>query len=201
MIRGTKRWNDRDTLYIQTNNAVEEALNRYDSGESAVTCGPTAAVNCLAAMGIDVEVQTPGGWRLQPEDALMLWFHDRRQWEKLREIRGATDPANTPFSPNEIPQYYGEAISQVFGYAARFKWIKDFDQVADHVFKGRAVQVSKKKGHYIAVVAYDSDLDELIINDPYPVDYTNHNGFNRRMGRNEFSTDIRPYGIFYGGGK
>ena len=200
MVKGASKWNDADAYYIQSNNAVERALSRYGAKDSAVTCRPSAAVNCIASMGIHVQCYTPAGWNPQPEDVLTLWFHDKRNWEKLKDIRSGTDPQRTIYSPHEVPQYYPLAVKEVFGVDAEFQWLHDFDDMADRVVSGQAVQITEKDpGHFIAVVAYDSDLDELIINDPYPVNYTDFNGFNRRLGRAEYQEHVKPYAIMYKG--
>ena len=200
MIRGALDYQNRENYYIQSNNALEMYLKKYGVQNSAVTCGPSAAINCMAAMGIDVEIETPGGYHPQPEDILTAWFHDPRNWQRLRAIRGATDPEATQYSPHEVPQYYPSAVRSVYGVDAHFEFLHDFDRVADYLFKGWAVQITQKDpGHFIAVVAYDSDLDELIFNDPFPVHFTNHNGFNRRIGRGEYDSTVKPYAIVYKG--
>jgi len=200
MIKGAKFYDDSERYYIQSNNAVEQALKRYGAKDSAVTCGPSAAVNCMAAMGYDVEPLTPGKWRPQPEDVLTLWFHDSRNWQRIADIREETDPRKTGYSPHEVPQYYPLAIREVFSVDAEFVWTDNFDDIADRVISGQAIQITEKDpGHYIAVVAYDSDLDELIINDPYPVNFTDHSGFNKRLGRTEYNANVRPYVIIYKG--
>ncbi|WP_158084135.1 C39 family peptidase [Marispirochaeta aestuarii] len=202
MIKGTPYWNDPYRYYTQVNNALEEVLRRYKAEESAVTCGPTTAINCLASIGAEIDTLTPAGWSPQPEDVLTLWFHDQRNWPVLSEVRKETRPDDTKYSPHEVPQYYPTAVKEVFGVECVFRWIFDFQEIADIVSSGRAVQIAKKKpGHYIAVVAYDDFTEQLIINDPYPQFYVNNNGFNQHLSKHEYSFNIQPYAIIYGEGK
>lgn len=201
MINGAAFWDDRSRYYVQTNNSVERMLQRYDARASIVTCGPSSAVNCIAAMGADIESVTPGRWKPQPEDVLALWFHDFRNWAALAKIRSATDPEHSPYSPHEVPQYYPAAVKSVFGVDAVFQYGKSLDQIAEYVEAGRPVMLNIKEdgtGHFIAVVAYDGERDELIYHDPYPAGIPGHDGFAVRMDRDLFS-DIDPYHIVFGG--
>lgn len=200
-IIGLPYWDDRDKYYIQTNNSLEQALRRYKAAHSVVTCGPTAAVNCLAAMGVDLSTYTPGGWGPQPEDVLTLWFHDPRNWSLLEQIRPETAPNNTDYSPNEVPQYYPAAVRSVFDVPAQFKWGADFKTIAKHIEQGKAVQICLiAPGHYVAVVAIDAENRELIYHDSYPQRFGGGDGFAQRMGVEELETNVKPFLIVYGGG-
>jgi hypothetical protein len=196
MVKGAKFWNDRSRYYIQTNNAVEKALRRYKAAVSLVTCGPTAMVNCLAALGREVEIETPGAWNPQPEDLATLWFHDERNWNALAEIRPETSPMGSQYSPHEIPQYYPACSMQVFGVPADFQWI-GFDEISAFLEAGNTVQICRKSpGHFLAAVSFDLYSEELIVNDPNPVGGI---GFNIRISRKEFVTGYHQYGIVYQG--
>lgn len=200
MISGVAHFDDHNRYYTQTNNSVERMLQRYDARASIVTCGPSAAINCIAAMGADVESISPGRYRPQPEDVLALWFHDYRNWPTLGKVRSATDPTSSKYSPHEVPQYYPPAIKSVFGVDARFQWGRNFDDVVDDVETGHAVMVNLKAsaiGHFVAVVAYDEDADELIYHDSWPENIPGHNGFGVRMDRDEFE-NTEPYKIVFG---
>jgi hypothetical protein len=151
-------------------------------------------------MGGYVETSSPGKWTVQPEDVLTLWFHDGRNWDLLRKIRPETDPEQSKFSPHEVPQYYPAAVRDVFRFDAAFKWLHDFDTIAETVESGRAVQLAlKDPGHYIAVVAYDTEQDRLIYHDPWPSRFTDFSGFARRMWRDEYADNVQPYAIIYQG--
>lgn len=198
MIRGARHWNDRGRYYIQSNNSIESALERYGAEVSAVACGPTSAINCLEALGVPVESETPAGWRPQPEDVLTLWFHDQRNWDELRAVRGGTDPASTRYSPNEVPQYYPPAVRAVFGARAEFAWVSSHGHVASLIDQGNAVMICfRRPGHYVAAVAYDDEEGELIYHDSWPSRFPSGNGFARRLDREEYAENVRPFAVIF----
>lgn len=197
MIKGVKFWNDRDCYFVQTNNPTEEILRKgRNDGVWLVSCGPSAAVMCIAAMGFDVEVKTPGGYKPQSEEVLMDFFNDPRNYSELKAARPETPP--DMWHGNEIPQFYPVAVPAVFGVKACFVWSAPFVTVAAELQAGKAVQLClKKPGHYIAAVAYDDERDEIIFNDPWPNRFKDKKGFNRRMGRADFN-NVKPFRIVYG---
>ena len=200
MISGTRYWQDRSRFdFSQTDNAIEATLRRYGGRVSAISCGPTAAVNCLAAIGHPILTSTYGGWSPQPADVLALWFHDERNWPQLAVIRDATDPRETVYSPNEVPQYYPLAARAVFGADASFEWLNRWDSVRSRIITGQAIQLcTTSPGHYIAVVAYDRDTDELIYHDSYPQRFRDGgDGFARRMSHEQYRTDVQPFAVVY----
>ena len=198
MIRGVKYWNDRERYYTQTNNPTEEILRKRSGGNWLVSCGPTAAVTCLAAMGRDIRCGCPGNYQPQPEEVLMDYFNDPRNYEALKKARPEIDPRS--YHGNEIAQYYAVAVPAVFGVKCSFAFGGKFSEVAALVQNGKAVQVCLvKPGHYIAVVAFDDPARELIYNDPWPGRFKDGNGFNRRMSEAEFLSNVKPYRLVYGG--
>ena len=202
MINGTDHWDDRSKYYVQSNNAVERILSRYGSRVSAVACGPSSAINCIAAMGGSVETATPAGWQPQPEDVLTLWFHDFRNWDRLAKIRTETDPETTKYSPHEVPQYYPSAVRGVFGVSAQFVWIKNYGAIAGYVKNGHAVMVNhkpdqKRAGHYIAIVAVDDSSDELIYHDSWPEGIPGHDGWARRLSRDVYNNEVEGYAVIF----
>jgi len=197
MIKGTERWYDNATYYSQSNNPTETFL-KAAMGELKSwleTCGPTAAVNCLAAMGKNVKIECPGIYEPQPEEVLMDYFNDPRNSQKLKEIRDL--PSNIP--GNRVPQFYPQAVYDVFRQRCIFRWGSNFDDVTDHILYGKAVQLClKKPGHYIAVIAYDDKEDELIFNDPWGERFPDgKGGWHRRLTQDEFLTNMQPYYILY----
>ena len=199
MITGVQFWNSKAHYFVQTNNPTEEYLRKQGRGNWLVSCGPTAAVGCLAAMGRDVAIRCPGGYAPQPEEVLMDYFNDPRNYDALRRVRAETPPEN--WKGNEIPQFYTVAVPAVFGVPAKFLWSLDINKIAAQVQSGRAVQIClDKPGHFIAVVAYDEARKELIYNDPWPERFPDKDGFNRRMNLLELMTNIQPYMIVYGEG-
>lgn len=196
MIYGVKRWNNRACYYVQTNNPTEELLKKR-GGNNLLSCGPSAAVTCIAAMGRSVRIDCPGVFQPQPEEVLMDYFHDPRNYGKLEQVRAETPPDS--WFGNEIPQFYPTAVQDVFGVSARFEWNTRIDLLRRYMNMGKAVQLClKNPGHYIAVVAYDSIKQELIYNDPWPGRFTDRDGFNRRMSKDEFETNTKPFLIVYG---
>jgi len=195
MIKGVKFWNARECYFVQTNNPTEEILRKRSDGVWLVSCGPSAAVTCIAAMGFDVSIKTPGGYAPQSEEVLMDFFNDPRNYPTLQKARPETPP--DMWHGNEIPQFYPVAVKSVFGVTAHFEWKADFDKAAAELSAGKAVQLClKKPGHYIAAVAYDDERDEIIFNDPLPGRFKDGNGFNRRLKRIDFS-NVKPFRIVY----
>jgi hypothetical protein len=196
-IQGVLKWDDRSTYYTQTNNSVENML--HDMGVSAYleTCGPTAAVNCLAAMGYDLTITCPGGWVPQPEDILEDFMTDPRNDVDFKKIRADINLDSTP--GNRVPQFYPFSVSRVFKATGEFLFGSSFSFVASKVASGHAVQICLKvPGHYLAVVAYDPDTKELIYRDPWPqrVATWAGDGFNRRMGEIEWA-NVKGFYIVY----
>ena len=195
MIKGVKFWNARDCYFVQTNNPTEEILRKRSDGVWLVSCGPSAAITCIAAMGFDVEVKTPGDYKPQSEEVLMDFFNDPRNYPALQKVRPETPP--DMWHGNEIPQFYPVAVQSVFGVKARFEWTAPFEKVIAELQAGKAVQLClKNPGHYIAAVAYDDERNEVIFNDPWPRRFKDGNGFNRRLSKADFS-NIKPFRIVY----
>jgi hypothetical protein len=198
MIKGVQFWNDRDCYYTQTNNPTEEILRKRSDGSWLVSCGPSAAVTCIAAMGFNVCCGCPGDYMPQSEEVLMDFFNDPRNYAALKAARPDTPP--DVWHGNEVPQFYPVAVKAVFGVAARFEWGAGFDTIAAELQSGKAVQLCLvKPGHYIAAVAFDSGAREIIFNDPWPGRFEDGNGFNRRMGEAECKANLKPFRIVYGG--
>ena len=195
MIKGVQFWNDRACYFVQSNNPTEEILRKRSDGIWLVSCGPSAAVTCIAAMGFDVEVKTPGGYKPQSEEVLMDFFNAPRNYSQLKAARPETPP--DMWHGNEIPQFYPVAVQSVFGIKARFEWTAPFEKVIAELQAGKAAQLClKNPGHYIAAVAYDDERDEIIFNDPWPGRFKDGNGFNRRLKRVDFS-NVKPFRIVY----
>jgi hypothetical protein len=197
MIKGVRIWNYRECYYTQANNPTEEILRKRSDGPWLVSCGPSAATCCVAAMGHDVDILCPGTYRPQSEEVLMDFFNDPRNYAALKAARPDTPP--DVWHGNEVPQFYPMAVQAVFGIGAVFLWGHDFGRAASSLEAGRAVQLCLvKPGHYIAAVAYDDERREIIYNDPWPGRFSDGNGFNRRMGEAEFKSNPKPFLIVYG---
>lgn len=194
MIKGAIKWNDRSAYYIQTNNPTEALLRAKEDSGWLESCGPTAAVNCLAARGENIEILCPGKYKPQPEEVLMDYLNDPRnktELDRVRKVRGIPG--------NRVPQFYPLAIKSVFGCTSVFTWGLNFRAVADRVVMGKPVQICLiYPGHYVAVVAYDEVEDMLIYNDSWPDRFVDKNGFNREISTRDFATNVQNYFIVYG---
>lgn len=196
MIRGSKNYNNKDCWYIQTNNPTEQSFKKIGLSSWLETCGPTAAVNCLAAVGADLNITCPGSYKPQPEEVLTDWFNNPVNYTVLKNIRDNVNPDE--YMGNRVPQYYPEAIEQVFGASANFIWGKMRDTI-DYLNLECAVQVQLiKPAHYIAIVAYDNSVDEFIYNDSWPNRKgLQNNGFNERMTISEYKSNVHDFIIYY----
>lgn len=195
MIRGAEFWNDPTRYYTQTNNPTDQYLKKTGRDEWLETCGPTAAVNCMAALGYDLSIMCPGPYRPQPEEVLMDFFNDPRNYAALTTVRNLGQ-SNIP--GNRVPQYYPLGCMEVFDADASFAWMNQFHEIAEEPYDGNAVMLCfKDPGHYIAVVAADDDREELIYNDPWPGRHADNNGFNRRMTQAEYEKHMYPFAIIF----
>lgn len=194
MIHGAEYWNDRNQYYVQTNNPTETYLKSTGRPEWLESCGPTAAVNCMAALGYDLEIMCPGVYRPQPEEVLLDYFNDPRNARALRRVRniGGKIPGN------RVPQYYPIGCRDVFDADVAFAWITRFDEIAEEPYDGNTVMICfRSPGHYIAVVAVDDQTEDLIFNDSWPGRWPDGDGFNRRLGRTVFEEEIHPFAVIF----
>jgi hypothetical protein len=202
MIRGTKKFDDRSTFSIQTNNATETLLSKVlpkDSRGIPVgwleSCGPTSAINVIDSMGLDTKIKTPGGWSPQPEDVLFDWFSDQRNYPVMKLARSDIDPKD--FLGNEVPQYYPDAVLAVFGVKAKYHESVGFTTISALVSGGEGAMIClKSPGHYLAVVAYDEATKELIYRDSWP-GRTGKDGFNLRMNADEYNANTKKFAIVF----
>jgi hypothetical protein len=190
MIRGVRLWNDRKTFYIQTNNAIEAILRRLGITNYLESCGPESSMNILACMGIEINAPSITGAIIQPGDFLTLWMNDP-----------ANRPIGTPDTrpTNEYAAAYPNAIEKIFGVKVTFITKPKYESISALVSSGQGAMLCLvTPGHFIAVVAYDEDTQELIYRDPWPA-RTKTDGFNLRMGRAEFESNVKPYAVIFGG--
>lgn len=202
MIIGLPRWNEPDAYYSQTNNVVETILVKCKADRRLETCGPTAAVCILDALGKLPAILTPGGWRPQPEDILAAWFNDPRNYGIMRELRGDLDPAVV--MGNEVPQWYSAAIDCVFDVPAMFYWGNSAAEIIKALQDGQGVMATlKSPGHYIAIVAADMDTGEVIYHDPWPNNpwparNKGQPGRCRRVTFDELTDNLQPWRVEIG---
>lgn len=200
MIKGATFWDDREKYFVQTNNPTEEMLRKSLIEKRTgylESCGPTSALNCLAALGYFVTILTPGGYKPQPEEILTDFFNDPLNDREFERIRSGIQIANIP--ENRVPQYYPYAVRTVFEAEAEFRWLKDWKEVTELLTKGSAIQLClKSPGHYIAALAYDPEADEIVYNDPWPArSGLKNKGFNERMKKVEYEANVEGYVIVY----
>lgn len=199
MVKGARFWNTVDAYYSQENNPTEAYNKKRQQNRTAYwmeTCGPTSAVNCISAMGFKVTIDCPGDYEPQPEEVLMDFMNDPRNDTAFKKIR---DMGKDRYIPeNQVPQYYPMSVRMVFNVLASFKWGASFEVIRDDVIRGHAIQVCMKNpGHYIAIVAYDSDKDELIYHDSWSSKYSD-GGRSHRLCHSDVVNNLQPYRIVYG---
>lgn len=203
-----KYWNDKNAYYAQNNNALETLLkktlhetavaNDFDITEFAHLefCGPTAAVNCIAARVPLKDLVFPGGFVPQPEDLLAMYFHDPRNQSAFQRI--APQFNFNEVLANRCPSLYPHAVKAVFGLDAKFLSSRPaIGQLKENLLAGNTVQVClKKPGHFIAIVNFDTVTNEIVYNDPFD-GRGGVKGFNRRMSVTEYNDNVKDYAIVY----
>jgi hypothetical protein len=196
------RWNDPRAYYSQTNNVVEAILQKTGANRRLESCGPTAAVMLLDAIGKLKLTKTPGGWEPQPEDLLAAWMNDPRNADAMRLFRDDIDPAD--IMGNEVPQWYEPAIDDVFGVPAKFHPGVSLDAIVRALMANRGVLVTlKSPGHYVGIVAIDTTAAEVIYHDPWPANpwpaaLKGTPGACRRVSWSTMSDNLKPYRVEIG---
>jgi len=198
-IYGLKYWDDRKRAYFtQENNAIEHILKCCLPAciSPLESCGPTASLNCQASLGLEIEIQTQGGYRPQPEDVLMSFFNDPNNFASMRAAWPGLDPDKLP--GNEVARWYPLAVRKVFGNACEFVGAISFEQAATHIREGRAIQVClRSPGHFVALVAYDDERAEFILKDGWASRWPDGDGFCKRLARSEYETNLKPQSLVY----
>lgn len=158
------------------------------------TCGPTAAIMCMAAHG-RFEDDPASGALTQREEELTDFFNDSRHYAEFRKIRDDVDPARIP--GNRVPQYYPYAVKTLYNVRCEFIWT-GMQEVREHLKAGRTVQLCfKNPGHFIAAVALEEATDVVVYNDPWPEQYADGKGFNRKMAASTMAPLVEPYALVY----
>jgi len=187
MIEGALYHDDRTRYCIQTNNPTEQILRKRREADWLESCGPTAAVNCLSALGHNVAVLCPGAWQPQPEEILLDWFHDPRNARFVGSVE----------MPNRVLSLYVPAVEAVFGIQTIVVPLR-LDALREYLETNHAVQLLlKQPGHYIAAVAWDSETEEILYWDSWPDRFADKDGFNKRMSSREYQVNTHPTGVLY----
>lgn len=185
---------DRYHRYSQTNNPEEELLRKVGVRGYLETCGPSAMCSCLSAVGYELEVEMPGGYKHQPESLLTSFLNDPNNYKQFKEIRPNLDPKTIP--GNRVPQYYPFAVWKLWGAMATFDWGGTWKNVVDLASqRNSAVMVClKDPGHYIAVIDYDKKNEVLIYNDSWAGRKELKNGgYSETMDKVEFDLNVQSY--------
>jgi hypothetical protein len=183
------RWDDIETHFIQTNNSVEAILRKAGVSSWLENCGPTAGTAGCKVQGHEVEVKLPGGATIQPEDALAIWMNDPANVPILKKELPGVDP--TAYLDNELIQYYPVALKNVFGAKALVLWNLAWDKVVEMLRGGYVLMFHlKKPRHYLLAVHFDDSDYSIIYRDSWP-GRTGTNGFNLRMLRPEFESNVQ----------
>lgn len=198
-------WNEENNYVTQDNNPSESFLGKLKINVPGVqplqSCGPSTGTICsgiiLGKKGYDQLVpKVRGSYKPQPEEMLMDFFQDGRFLKDFLNIRDNYNWKATPF--NEVPQYYPFAVRMVFEIEAEFTWKSSFKDVINYLENGWPVQIClKKPGHYMAIVAYDSEKNEFRYHDPWKGRHSDNTGFNKRMPKAEFERNVKPFVIVY----
>jgi len=193
MIKGAKRW--KKVYHKQTDNAIEEILRKFNQ-PSLETCGAAAAVNCMDAIGIDLSIETPTGYKIDADEAITLFLNDKRNYDLLYQARNNLDPGE--LQNTRVPQHIPVAVKVLFNCKAEFNWGIDIKRYIQELKKGNSIQVCLSIGHYISIIAYDTCTDEFIYNDSWPNRKSLQNkGIRERIKSDFLSSIINPYYIIY----
>ena len=105
---------------------------------------------------------------------------------------------------NRIPQWYDIAIPDVFGIKTSFSRKVSFEIIKNKLKRNISTMLClKRPGHFVAVVAVDTEKNELIYNDPWPGNYwprrlKGTSSFNRRMRLQEFKNNTENFAVYIG---
>jgi hypothetical protein len=215
MIYGANYWNNKDIHYVQTNNAVENI-----DDDALSHCGSSASLTCVSSLyypEIEKAIPKVGNYSIQLDDVMSLFMNDNRNEKALMYYR---ELKSYKGDYQQVPQYYPYAIKSLFGKDCYYigynieltQQSKDSilnNQINSKTLKwdylkywlkcGYSVQcVLKKPGHYISIVAYDDDKNEMIYYDPWPNRLGLKNrGIQERMSLSEFLDNVKKYCIVY----
>jgi hypothetical protein len=178
-IKGARFWNDRDHYYTQTNNPTEEILRKRSDGNWLVSCGPSAAVSCLSAMGHDVAVKCPGSYAPQPEES--SWTSSTTRGTTTRSASPARRPTRRTGTGTRFPVLPGRGPGRI-RRPRGLLLVQRYRPGGREPARGEGrPAVPGQAGPLVAAVAWDEEARELIFNDPWPGRFADKDGFNRRM--------------------
>lgn len=189
---GTLYWADASKYYKQNNNPIEKWSKKL------VSCGPSAAINCLAAMGLLPVARKTGEYEHQPEQDLFDAMNDEKNQPLLYRVRGDEDAKKYP--ANEIPQFYPPILKMLYNIDAEFVWTHDWSYITEELKRKRAVMLClEKPGHFIAAVAYNTVKDLIIYRDPYYGRTGPDKGAIVELTKEEYLTNVKGFAIVFKG--
>jgi hypothetical protein len=204
MIIGAKYWDQPFSYEIsQRGNALYYVSNKaYNEGRVGWTnklrwCGPSQAALLFSLMKgykwLSDKCMT-GETRFQPEDIIGLWFHEKSNFQLMREIDPAFD--NEQEYANYWMKFYPLMSHKLFKIRGTF-----IDgQVMPVQFKailqeGGTVQLClKDPGHYIGVGAYDTERKTYHCYDTWP---ERAGGWRFEMNYSDIVSQCIPAGVLY----
>lgn len=201
-MKGVKHWNSRKKSYYSQENNAHEQYNKSLFKELNIktgyleTCGPTAMLACVEALGYDVTVEVPGKWKAQPEDVATSFFNTPSNFNKFREIRPNMIPGSIP--AHRVPQYYPYAAEQLFNCKAKFMWLHDWETVAKNLCYGNAVQLCLiNPSHFISCISYSNKDNIMLYNDPNGSRHKDKDGYHEILTETEYINNVNGYAIIY----
>lgn len=164
MIKGIAKWDDPSIRYDQTRNATEAIIRKILAENNVSTgflesCGMGAS-NCLLE-GLEYLTNEhyftyPTGETIQMDDAGMMWVNDDKRGKYYFEMD------NRYFDP------YIDYARKCFDCAAFLNNCTTWNVAREFLSCGHGLQVClKKPGHWIALVAYDNENNEIVYYDSW----------------------------------
>lgn len=190
--------NNQNVFYTQIKNGTEtfllyeknnDGLNHYTE-----TCGPTSLWNGLEAMNIDIKPLCFNGL-LRPADVMFEYLNTPSNFSNFPQWAGCV-PGQIP--GNEVQYWHPIALKNLFNVDSVFHSGLTFDDVANILNEGHAVQLGRKIGHFICAVDYDKASDTIFYWDSFPnyiqpdgsIIDDGTGGFRRQISRQWFTDNL-----------
>ena len=213
MIYGPRNSPARDAskkslYFVQTRSPIEAILKAHDSQNFNTTdakywletCGPHSMANAVLAVAPDpsiYDVKTPGGWVPRMPDLATLFFNGPQQIPAFQKLLPDTD-FDTALE-NEYLALYPTACAALFGVRCQYKASHTWQDLIDAMKAGQSVQiVLTKPGHFLAVVGYDDQTNELVYIDPDDRRQPADGWWRARIGQAEHDSNVKPWVCIYG---
>lgn len=189
---------------VKDNEVLKMIVKTIDSYGSLESCGATALVNCCTAVSpVELQIRFKNNESIQIEQAVWDWLNDPRHYNEFLKVRNniTLKQLKESIIPSRIPQYLAYAAEKCLGVKASFRWnvgIHKYSRIVAELKNGNAIQIQRKSPwHYLAIVAYDTDKNELIYHDSWPSRFANKKGKAKRMTEKEFNKVADDFIIIY----